>query len=257
VASYTSQEAAAVDRAQARTKRVLVIPAFDEEARIAHVLRQVAEARLGFEIVVVDDGSQDRTALRAGQEGVRVIRHPFNMGYGAALQTGYKYALRSGASLVVQMDADGQHDPRYIPALTEPIEAGTADLVVGSRFLGGESYRMDFARGLGRKLFQTVARSFDLSITDPTSGFQAMNRDVLSLYVRDSFPTDFPDLDVLLAARRCKIRIEERRVSMAPSPRPSSIHHGLGPTYYLYKMFLSIWAGTVGYSDKPSRFQSI
>ena len=252
-----SSQTAAVHGAQVRAERLLVIPAFNEEARVSEVLRQVAEAELGFEIVVVDDGSRDRTALLARQAGVRVIQHPFNMGYGAALQTGYKYAHRSGATLVVQMDADGQHDPRDIPILTEPIEAGTADLVVGSRFLGGAAYRMGWPRKLGRKLLLTVARCFGLGITDPTSGFQAMNREVLGLYVRDSFPTDFPDLDVLLAARRCGIRLEERRVSMAPSPRPSSIHRGLGPTYYLYKMILSIWAGTVGYSDEPSQFHPL
>jgi len=243
--------------AGARAERVLLIPAFNEETHLSEVLCQVAETGLGLGVVVVDDGSRDRTALLARQGGARVIQHPFNMGYGAALQTGYKYAHRSGATLVVQMDADGQHDPREIPMLTKPIEEGTADLVVGSRFLGDESYRMGFARGLGRKLLQAVARSFGLSITDPTSGFQAMNRAVLTLFARDSFPTDYPDLDVLLAARRCGIRIEERQVSMSPSPRPSSIHRGLGPTYYLYKMILSIWAGTVGYSDDPVGHQSV
>jgi glycosyltransferase involved in cell wall biosynthesis len=259
VSSVTSQSSRNVQApgATACRDRFLVIPAFNEEGQISGVLRQVAEAQLGLEIVVIDDGSKDRTAERARQAGVRVIQHPFNMGYGAALQTGYKYALRSGATLVVQMDADGQHDPREIRALMDPVLHGNADLVLGSRFLAGAGYRMGWTRELGRTLLMTVAGAFGLSITDPTSGFQAMNREVLKLYVRDSFPTDFPDLDVLLAAQRCQIRIEERRVSMAPSPRPSSIHHGLGPTYYLYKMILSIWAGAVGYSDKPSRFPSI
>jgi hypothetical protein len=151
------------------------------------------------------------------------------------------------------MDADGQHDPREIPMLIQPVEDGTADLVVGSRFLGGDGYRMSFARTLGRMLLLAFARSIGLGITDPTSGFQAMNRTVLTVYVRDSFPSDYPDLDVLLAARRCGIRIAERRVSMSASPRPSSIHRGLGPTYYFYRMILSIWAGTVGYSDNPTK----
>jgi hypothetical protein len=151
------------------------------------------------------------------------------------------------------MDADGQHDPREIPMLIQPVEDGTADLVVGSRFLGGDGYRMSFARTLGRMLLLAFARSIGLGITDPTSGFQAMNRTVLTVYVRDSFPSDYPDLDVLLAARRCGIRIAERRVSMSASPRPSSIHRGLVPTYYFYRMILSIWAGTVGYSDNPTK----
>ena len=241
-------------RTESGSGRLLVIPAFNEEVRISEVLRRVMATRLGFEIVVVDDGSGDRTALLARRLGVRVIQHPFNLGYGAALQTGYKYGLRSGAKWVVQMDADGQHDPRDIPILLEPVLNGKADLVVGSRFLEGVTYRMGLARSLVRRVLQVVARIFGLNVTDPTSGFQAMNREVLRLYVRDSFPSDFPDLDVLLAARRCSIRIEERRVSMAPSPRPSSIHRSFRAAYYLYKMILSIWAGAVGYSGELASF---
>ena len=245
--THDSDRTAAVGEVRVRSPRLLLIPAFNEEARISEVLRQVAEMGLGFQVVVVDDGSRDRTALLARQYGARVLQHSFNLGYGAALQTGYKYALGCGAELVVQMDADGQHDPRDISKLIEPVQDGTADLVIGSRFLGGARYRMSLAKNLGRSFLSAVARGFDLSITDPTSGFQAMNREVLGLYVQDFFPCDFPDLDVLLAARRSGIRIAERPVSMAPSPRPSSIHRRLRSTYYVYKMVLSIWAGTTGY----------
>jgi glycosyltransferase involved in cell wall biosynthesis len=133
---------------------VLLIPAFDEADRLPEVLRRVAESALDLEVVVVDDGSRDRTAAVARQAGVRLLRHPFNLGYGAALQTGYKYALRAGADLLVQMDADGQHDPADVPALLEPVAAGVLDLALGSRFLGAGAYHMEAARNAGRAFFR-------------------------------------------------------------------------------------------------------
>lgn len=220
-----------------------MIPAFNEEAGLLQLLSRTAESKLDFEIIVVDDGSDDQTGSIAAQAGVHVLRHACNLGYGAALQTGYKYAYRRGATLVVQMDADGQHDPREIASLIEPVEQGRADLVIGSRFLGAETYKTGRIRKFGWSLLNAVARVFGLRITDPTSGFQALNRKVLGLYIGDAFPADYPDLDVLLAAQRHGVRIEERPVLMSPASRPSTLHSGFAPVYYFYKMLLSIWAG--------------
>ena len=131
-----------------------------------------------------------------------MLRHPFNLGYGAALQTGYKYALAAGADLVVQMDADGQHDPSLIPQLVDRVASGKCDLVIGSRFLEPGDYQMQRLRRLGRGLFRGVARMLGLSITDPTSGFQAMNRAVLELYVGDDFPnTLFLQMEILFSIK--------------------------------------------------------
>ena len=124
-----------------------------------------------------------RSPARAG---ARVLRHPYNLGYGAAVQTGYKYALAQGATSVVQMDADGQHDPRQIPRLLEPVRRGECDLAIGSRFLAGGSYRMSFGKAIGRGVFRGLARLFGIDVTDPTSGFQAMNRRVLEIYAGTS-----------------------------------------------------------------------
>ncbi len=225
-------------------QRVLIVPAFNEAAHLADVLRRVRDAARDFAIVVVDDGSSDATARVAAQADATVLRHPSNLGYGAALQTGYKFALRHGAALVVQMDADGQHDPGQIARLAAPVERGEFDLVIGSRFLGAGGYRMGFARSLARWMFERVARSFGLNVTDPTSGFQAMNRGVLKLYVGDFFPSDFPDVDVLLVAHRHGLRIGECAVEMGPGLRPTTLHAGLAPLYYVYKMLLSIWAAS-------------
>ena len=230
-------------------KRILLIPAYNEATRIAAVLDRVARALPDYDVVVVDDGSSDDTGEVARAAGARVVRHPFNLGYGAALQTGYKLAVRMGAELVVQMDADGQHDPAHASTLAEPVMAGELDLVIGSRFLGVGEYQMDPLRRAGRRLFQNIVRAFGLRVTDPTSGYQALSRAVLELYVGDSFPSDFPDVDVLLVAHRHGLRIGERPVRMEASPRTSTLHAGLAPIYYVYKMLLSIWAA----SSRPAR----
>jgi glycosyltransferase involved in cell wall biosynthesis len=223
---------------------VLILPAFDEAERLAGVLAAVARAATGCEVVVIDDGSRDGTAAVAARAGATVLRHPFNLGYGAALQTGYKYALARGARLLVQMDADGQHDPQEIAALVAPIERGERDLVVGSRFLEPGSYRMGFARSLGRLLFAALARAAGLHVSDPTSGFQAMNRRVLEVYARDFFPADYPDVDVLLAAFRHGLRVGELPVRMSQGTRSSTLHGGLRSFYYVYKMLLSTWSAS-------------
>ena len=222
----------------------IVIPAYNEAATIADLLAELARVAPAYERVVVDDGSSDRTAALAAAAGARVLRHPYNLGYGAGLQTGYKYALAAGASHVVQMDADGQHLPAEIAALAEPVARGECDVALGSRFLAPSGYEMGAARSLGRDLFRAVARRAGLSVTDPTSGFQALSPRALALYAGDWFPTDYPDVDVLLAAARAGLRVREVPVKMAAGVRASTLHSGWKPFYYVYKMLLSIWAGT-------------
>ena len=222
----------------------LIIPAFNEANSLPHVFEAIAEAKLEAEVVVIDDGSTDATASTAVAFGARVIRHPFNMGYGAAIQTGYMYALANGAELLVQMDADGQHDPRQIPGMLEPIRRGECDLVIASRFLEATGYEMGWTRTLGRKFFETLGRLAGVSITDPTSGFQAMNTATLRLYVRDFFPHDYPDVDVLVTALRHGLRVRECPSVMKPGLRQSTLHGGFRAFYYLYKMLVSMWAAS-------------
>ena len=222
----------------------LIIPALNEARSLPHVFEAIEDAELEAEIVVVDDGSTDDTARTAAALGARVIRHPFNMGYGAAIQTGYMYALEHGADLLVQMDADGQHDPSQIPAMVEPIRRGECDLVIASRFLEATGYRMGWARTAGRKLFEVLGRLSGVNVTDPTSGFQAMNRATMELYVRDFFPHDYPDVDVLVMASRHGLRVRECVSVMRSGLRESQLHGGIRTFYYVYKMLVSMWAAS-------------
>lgn len=231
---------------------VLIIPAYNEAETLHGVLERVALADAGYEVVVVDDGSQDDTAEIAKRAGATVLRHPFNLGYGAALQTGYKYALERNAAIVAQMDADGQHDPDSIRALADRVRDDELDLVVGSRFLETTGYRMGWLRSLGRGVFSALARLAGLRVSDPTSGLQVMNRRVLELYARDFFPTDYPDVDVLLTAYRHGLRVGEQSVRMAEGSRQSTLHGGLRSFYYVYKMLLATLTASTSRARGPA-----
>lgn len=156
-------------------RTIAVIPALNEATRIGETVARV----LGYvdAAVVVDDGSMDATAEAARLAGAVVVRHPINCGQGAGLRTGTEAALRLGAEVVVHLDADGQHDPSFIPALVAPIVAGEADIVFGSRFLGVQSTGMSFGRKIllkAARLFNAFVMGIPRSVTDPQSGLRAM-----------------------------------------------------------------------------------
>lgn len=224
------------------SRGVVVIPAYREAAHIAQVIAGVRAQVPEATIVVVDDHSPDDTARVARRAGAVVLRQPINLGDGAARQTGFKYADYLGADWVVQLDGDGQHQPESIPDLLQPILNDEADLVIGSRFLGLGHYKAQPARRLGMRIFAALASwATGRRITDPTSGFRAMNRRAYRFFCGSAYPQQYPDADVLIAAHRAGLRLKEVPVLMAPNTTGQSIHAGLRPLYYVYKMLLSIF----------------
>lgn len=220
---------------------LVLIPAYNEAPRIGEVLAAARRHAPDFDLLVVDDASVDDTAGVARRAGARVLRHPFNMGYGAALQTGYRWALRRDYPVVVQLDADGQHDAAAVPVLAAPVLAGELDLVLGSRFHEGSSYRMQPLRRLGSLWFSSLVRWITgLRVSDPTTGLQALCPRVLRLYTSDAFPADYPDADMTVLLHRNGFRIGECPVRMTARPELTSMHGGLRVVYYVYKMTLAI-----------------
>src|SRR5512138_2882420 len=219
---------------------IAVIPAYNEEGRIGPVVERVRR-EVQANVVVVDDGSRDATAAEARSAGAIVAVHPVNLGYGSALQTGYRYALRAGYDAVVQLDADGQHDPTSIQALLAELRDG-ADVVVGSRFLHAGSYRPPLARRLGMTLFGGVASILSgMRLTDPTSGFQALSRRALEFFAHERYPHDYPDADVLSMVARSGLVLREVPVRMHAAPDGKSMHSGiLKPLYYIFRMSLAL-----------------
>jgi glycosyltransferase involved in cell wall biosynthesis len=224
---------------------LIVVPALNEGAAIGDVVRKILQTNLGARsvVLVVDDGSADDTNHEARRAGGRVVTLIRNLGYGYALQTGYKVALEEGFDAVVQIDGDGQHAPESIPDLLKPVLDEDYDVVVGSRALATAPYAMPLTRRLGQRLFSWVLEKLSgLRILDPTSGFQALGRRALALSTKQGFPADYPDADVLLFLKMHGLRIKEVPALFRPNPRGTSMHSGLlNPLYYIYKMPLSMF----------------
>jgi hypothetical protein len=223
------------------TKRLIIIPAFNEEKQLASVIESIRKYS-DVDIVVIDDGSGDRTAEIARKAGAFVIRHSFNMGYGVALQTGYKYALGNDYEYLLQIDGDGQHDPFYIPAFFSMLEKREYDLVIGSRFLKNSTDQTGIFKLTGIKLFRQIIKVITgKKITDPTSGYQCMNRRVFQYFAADNFPCDYPDANIIIVLHRLGFRMTELSVTMMPNIEGRSMHRGVFKiTYYFFKVFLSI-----------------
>jgi glycosyltransferase involved in cell wall biosynthesis len=223
-------------------KILTVIPAYNEEKNIAGVIGEIKKSFPNTDIVVINDGSEDKTKKCVQAAGAKLINLPYNMGYGAALQTGFKYAIKNKYNYVIQIDGDGQHDPADISRLLEPLFLGEADVVIGSRFLGEKKYKAPFLRLLGMMVFSFLASILTgQKITDPTSGYQALNLNGTRFYASEYYPVDFPDADVIIMLHRAGLKVKEVPITMYQSPENKSMHAGLKPVYYIFKMFLSIF----------------
>ena len=219
----------------------VIIPAYNEAERIASTVTGIKKFT-DADIIVVSDGSIDNTINEARQAGASVLELPFNLGYGAALQTGYKYALKKGYRFAVQMDADGQHNPSAIQSLIKPVLNNEVDIALGSRFLDRGNYRTPVIRRIGIFFFSFITRVLTgKKVTDPTSGFQALNRKVMEFYASDAYPVDYPDADVIIMLYRKGLKFKEVPVTMKRVVGKLSMHSGFKPFYYIFKMLLSIF----------------
>jgi len=223
-------------------KKCIIIPTYNEEKNIAAVISGIMKY-CKVNIVVIDDGSTDSTVEIARREVVFVIRHPFNMGYGVTLQTGYKYALKHHYDVLVQIDGDGQHSAKFIPEFFKEVESSDCDVAIGSRFLVQSQYRAGFLKSVGIKIFRHIILWITgEKITDPTSGYQCLNRKVFEFFADDHFPYDYPDANVIIMLHRAGFKIKEIPAEMMPNPEERSMHRGiLTISYYFFKMFLSIF----------------
>ena len=219
---------------------LVVVPAFDEEESLPATLAEIRARAPGVDIVVVDDGSGDGTRDVARAAGVPVLALPVNLGVGAALQTGFLHALEEGYDVAVQLDADGQHDPADLAKLLAPIEAGRANLSIGSRYVDGASgYHAPVLRRIGMVLFSALATAVTgRPLKDTTSGYRAYDRGVMEL-CRADFPQDYPDAPLLIQLARAGFVLEEVPVAMRPRTRGQSFYTWTKSLYYPYKTLLA------------------
>lgn len=225
-------------------RRVAIVPALNEELALPAVIDELRAFDPGLDIVVVDDGSVDRTAAVAAAKGARVLRLPFNLGIGGAVQTGFRYAYENGYDLAVRVDGDGQHDPQQLGLVIAPVLRGDADIVVGSRFASlGPGYRSSRTRRVGiRLLAWIVSRIVGQRVTDTTSGFQALNREGIALFARD-YPHDYPEVEATVMVFRHRLRLREVPVSMRERGGGRSSITALRSIYYMVKVLLAIFVG--------------
>jgi glycosyltransferase involved in cell wall biosynthesis len=226
-------------------KKLAIVPAYNEGEMVARVVREIRRHAPNFDVLVVDDGSTDNTAAEAEAEEAIVLRHPYNLGIGGAMQSGYKYALRHGYEVAVQVDGDGQHKSEYLPKMLKALNTRgeEADMVYGSRFRGNPGYKVPLGRRLGNLTFSIVLRVITRKrITDPTSGFRMTNRRGIELFARD-YPHDYPEVEALLMLHAHHLRIHEVPVRMnARGFGRSSIDYPRS-AYYMAKVLLALFVG--------------
>lgn len=222
---------------------IIVIPVYNEENTVRNVLEEIRNEGIAWDIVAVDDGSTDRSRELLEGMPVTVISHPVNLGYGAAVQTGLRYAVKKGYETVVLMDADGQHVPSEIANLIRGLEGG-ADIVIGSRLIGpGAEYRIPLLRRIGISFFSSVARLLGgTRIHDVTSGFQAMRRPVAE-FLAEEYPVDFPDAEVIISLGLKKFRIAEVPARIRRRELGTSMYSN--PAKALYYPFKSLLASFI------------
>jgi glycosyltransferase involved in cell wall biosynthesis len=221
-----------------------VIPAYNESDTVVDVIGSLREHEPGFDVLVVDDDSTDLTGPLAREAGATVLRLPFNVGIGGAVQAGFKYAIENGYDRMVQVDGDGQHMAQEISSLTRAMDRGPEiDMVCGSRFLTDSGYPAPISRRTGIHIFAfLLSRIIGQRVSDPTSGFRLYNRRGIALFARD-YPHDYPEVEAVLMVHYHRLSMCEVPVRMLErGGGVSSIRSGK-PLYYMVKVLLAISVG--------------
>ena len=222
-------------------RRIAVVPAYNEERNIARVVGELKEHDPGLDVVVVSDGSVDRTYEVARDAGATVLRLPFNLGIGGAVQTGFRYAWENGYDLAVRCDGDGQHVPAELPKVVAPVIAGDADIAIGSRFVSGGGYQSSATRRVGIRLLALVVSAIARQrVTDATSGFQALNRRALELFAAD-YPHDYPEVEGMVMTIKHRLRLVEVPVEMREREHGRSSITALRSIYYMIKVLTALF----------------
>ncbi len=224
-------------------KTIIIVPAYNEEKNIAAVIESLKKQNQEWDIIVINDCSDDNTGVIAESTGkALVINLPINLGIGGVVQLGFKYALRNNYDIALQFDGDGQHKASEIEKLLEPIKNGEADIVIGSRFCEKrDGYKSTASRRLGIKVFEIInSLLIKQKITDNTSGFRAYNKKTIE-FLSNNYPSDYPEPETVVLLGRNDFKIKEIYTEMQERKAGKSSIFGLKSFYYMIKVLLAIF----------------
>jgi glycosyltransferase involved in cell wall biosynthesis len=237
---------------EADHKTLVIMPAWNESEAIGNTIREVFEFGPGCDVLVVDDGSRDNTSEIARTAGATVLQLPFNMGVGGAMRTGFKYAKAHGYRQVIQVDADGQHDPRDIKAVLDGLK--DADIAIGARFADKGSYTVKGPRKWAMNVLAwTISRIAGTQLTDVTSGFRAANEKAIRQYV-DHYPAEYlgDTIDSLVVAIRSGCTVSQVGVSMRERQGGEPSHDPVKAALYLGRSGLALLFALTRKKSTPS-----
>lgn len=231
-------------------KKIIIIPAFNEERNIKCVVNSIKSSGLDVDIVVVNDGSIDGTSRAAKEAGAYVIDLPINLGIGGAVQTGFLYAHQMDYDVAIQVDGDGQHDVNDLSKLIIAMENEEADVIIGSRFVEKSNYKPSIARNLGINFFsKLVSLLIKNTIRDTTSGYRCINKKAINLFAK-YYPMDYPEVEAIVYAHKMGLKIKEIPVEMNPRLSGKSSISLLNGLYYLIKVTIMLLVTPRGHKLK-------
>lgn len=221
-------------------KRLIIIPAYNEGENIEKTIKTIQENAQGFDYIIINDCSTDNTRDICEEKGYNFINLPINLGIGGAVQTGYLYGYEEGYDMAVQVDGDGQHDPKFLSVMADYLEKNKLDMVIGSRFIEKEGFQSSGARRMGIKYFTCLIKLLTgKKITDPTSGLRMVNREVMKIFAYD-YPKDYPEPESVVAILRKNKKVEEIPVIMKAREGGVSSISPKKSIYYMVKVTLAI-----------------
>lgn len=221
-------------------KKLIIIPAYNEEANIEKTVEAILRDSSEFDYVIINDCSKDSTKQICEIKGYNVVNLPINLGIGGAVQTGYKYAIRNGYDMAVQVDGDGQHDPKFLAEMADYLEKNNLDMVIGSRFIEKEGFQSSGLRRIGIRFFSGLIRVLTgATITDPTSGLRMIGKNVLEIFAED-YPKDYPEPESVVSILRRGMKVKEIPVVMHEREGGVSSISLKKSVYYMVKVTLAM-----------------
>jgi glycosyltransferase involved in cell wall biosynthesis len=229
---------------------LVIVPAFNEEGAIEHVVTSVRREMPGVPVLVIDDCSTDNTIAVARAAGAEILPLPHHLGLGGCVQAGYKLGFELGFEYVIRVDGDGQHDARDIVRILTRLKETGCEMVIGSRMGGDDTWRTGWIRSVGIRFFRLVLRPIlGKEVHDPTSGFVGVNRRALAVFSR-TFPLEYPEIETLVVLQRRRFRFEEVPCKMRPRQAGRSSLNGLKPLYYIVHVLLGVLVNVLRYDRR-------